>query len=105
MCNALCTPLVIPVVQSHATLLQGLKVFHKDKAKWSFLQKYYHKGVFYMDEDSIKDKQDARLKAYDEATGRFCTHTIVFSHTHFPFHSPHRRGCGGQSRAAKGYAS
>ena len=21
------------------------------KAKWGFMQKYYHKGVFYMDED------------------------------------------------------
>ena len=23
----------------------------ESKAKWGFMQKYYHKGVFYMDED------------------------------------------------------
>lgn len=27
-----------------------------------------------MDDTSIKDKQDARLKAYDEATGGLCFH-------------------------------
>ena len=25
-----------------------------NKAKWGFMQKYYHKGVFYMDEDRFK---------------------------------------------------
>ena len=27
---------------------QGLKVFTKKKEKWNFLQKYHHKGAFYM---------------------------------------------------------
>ena len=26
----------------------------ENKAKWGFMQKYYHKGVFYMDEDRSK---------------------------------------------------
>jgi microfibrillar-associated protein 1 len=40
-----------------------------EKPKWNFMQKYFHKGVFYMDEDSIKDKDDVRLKNYaKEAT-------------------------------------
>lgn len=39
------------------------------KPKWNFMQKYFHKGVFYMDSDSIKDKDDVRLKDYaKEAT-------------------------------------
>lgn len=25
----------------------------KEKAKWKFMQKYYHKGVFYMDDESM----------------------------------------------------
>jgi microfibrillar-associated protein 1 len=32
---------------------KGLKVFSKEKKEWKFMQKYYHKGVFYMDEDTI----------------------------------------------------
>ena len=49
---------------------EGIRVSKKkNKKQRSFLQKYYHKGAFYMDEDSIKDKDDVRLKDYDEATG------------------------------------
>lgn len=40
----------------------------QEKAKWKFLQKYYHKGVFYMDEDTIKDKSDVRAREYNEPT-------------------------------------
>lgn len=36
----------------------------KEKPKMKFLQKYYHKGVFYMDVDSIKDVSDVRAKDY-----------------------------------------
>ena len=27
---------------------QGLKVFHKEKKKMAFMQKYHHKGAFYL---------------------------------------------------------
>ena len=48
----------------------GLKVFTKEKRGRGFMQKHYHKGVFYMDEDSLKDKNDVRLRVdADAATG------------------------------------
>eukprot|EP01038_Epipyxis_sp_PR26KG_P006406 gene6406-8817_t len=44
------------------------KLVEKEKPKWKYLQKYHHKGVFYMDQESIKDKgQDVRLKDYSAA--------------------------------------
>lgn len=42
---------------------KGLKVFTKEKRKWGFLQKYYHKGAFYMDEDSIAATGNAQAAA------------------------------------------
>jgi hypothetical protein len=39
----------------------------KEKQKWKYLQKYYHKGVFYMDEDSVQ-KDDVRARDFSEAT-------------------------------------
>ncbi len=32
---------------------QGLKVFHKEKRSMKFMQKYRHKGVFYMVIDAM----------------------------------------------------
>jgi hypothetical protein len=40
---------------------EGMK---EEKPKWKFLQKYYHKGVFYMDSSSMKDPNDVRSKDY-----------------------------------------
>mmetsp|Transcript_4121 Transcript_4121/g.5295 ORF Transcript_4121/g.5295 Transcript_4121/m.5295 type:complete len:470 (+) Transcript_4121:39-1448(+) len=39
----------------------------KLKAKWKYLQKYYHKGVFYMDENSM-EQDDVRARTYDGPT-------------------------------------
>lgn len=35
-----------------------------EKPKWNFMQKYYHKGVFYMDSTSLKKDDDVRNKDY-----------------------------------------
>jgi microfibrillar-associated protein 1 len=39
----------------------------KDKEKWAFMQKYYHKGAFYMD-DSEMETGDVRTKNYSAPT-------------------------------------
>ena len=39
-----------------------------EKPKWRFMQKYYHKGAFYMDEESAA-ADDVRRREADEATG------------------------------------
>jgi len=45
------------------------KFAEKEKKKWKFLQKYYHKGVFYMDDDTLnKDKADVRNRDYSAPT-------------------------------------
>ncbi len=48
----------------------GIGIFKtKEKQKWNFMQRYYHKGVFYMDESSVnKDGGDVRLREYNEPT-------------------------------------
>jgi microfibrillar-associated protein 1 len=38
------------------------------KEKYKFLQKYYHKGVFYMDNESIRQKDDVRARDYSAPT-------------------------------------
>jgi microfibrillar-associated protein 1 len=40
----------------------------KEKKQWKFMQKYYHKGAFYMDEASRGDTQDVRNRDYNEPT-------------------------------------
>lgn len=40
----------------------------KDKAKYKFMQKYYHKGAFYLDEKSVQQDKDVRKRDYTDAT-------------------------------------
>lgn len=40
----------------------------EEKPKWKFLQKYYHKGAFFMDNSSIRNTEDVRLKDYSAPT-------------------------------------
>lgn len=40
----------------------------KERSSWKFMQKYYHKGAFYMDSSSVKDTADVRTKEYSEPT-------------------------------------
>jgi microfibrillar-associated protein 1 len=43
-------------------------VDQSEKKKWKFLQKFYHKGVFYMDSSSVGAESDVRKKDYSEPT-------------------------------------
>jgi microfibrillar-associated protein 1 len=40
----------------------------KEKKKLKFMQKYYHKGAFYVDDDSVRTKDDVRKRDATEAT-------------------------------------
>nr|CCA18116.1 predicted protein putative [Albugo laibachii Nc14] len=40
----------------------------KEKKKWKFLQKYYHKGAFYVDDDSVPKNEDIRKRDTSDAT-------------------------------------
>jgi microfibrillar-associated protein 1 len=40
----------------------------KEKSKWKYMQKYYHKGAFYLDDDSVREATDVRLRSTDAPT-------------------------------------
>ncbi|CAM9162266.1 unnamed protein product, partial [Phaeothamnion confervicola] len=41
----------------------------KEKEKWRYLQKYYHKGAFYMDDETVqKQPEDVRRRDYSAPT-------------------------------------
>lgn len=47
----------------------GIGIFKaKEKSKWNFLQRYYHKGAYYMDENTVTASDDVRLREY----GSYC---------------------------------
>ena len=43
------------------------KLEPKEKEKWAFMQKYYHKGAFYMDDEAL-EATDVRKRSYAEPT-------------------------------------
>ncbi|CEG39637.1 Microfibrillar-associated protein MFAP1 [Plasmopara halstedii] len=45
-----------------------LKNEPKEKKKLKFMQRYYHKGAFYVDDDSIRSKDDVRKRDASDAT-------------------------------------
>ncbi|KAK8811570.1 hypothetical protein WA158_003304 [Blastocystis sp. Blastoise] len=50
-------------------LLSNENIYNRKKGHlFTFKQKYYHKGAFYVDEDSIKNKEDVRLRDYQQPT-------------------------------------
>ncbi|CAM9860646.1 unnamed protein product [Ectocarpus fasciculatus] len=53
--------------ERYAEDLKNGRFDKKEKAKWGYLQKYYHKGVFYMDDSAVKEG-DVRKKDYYEPT-------------------------------------
>jgi microfibrillar-associated protein 1 len=55
--------------ERYAEDLKNGRFDKRDKAKWGYLQKYYHKGAFYMDDTSVrKTENDVRKKDYYEPT-------------------------------------
>ncbi len=48
--------------------LKTLEEIQNEKPKWKYMQKYYHKGVFYMDESSLRSENDVRKKDYSAPT-------------------------------------
>lgn len=59
---------------------EGIRPSEKTKEQMKFLQKYYHKGAFFLDEQTLKENEqkegriDPRRKQYKEATGNDLNH-------------------------------
>ena len=49
---------------------KGIRKKKQQHAEGTFLQKYYHKGVFYMDDSSIQSKDDVRNRDFHAPTER-----------------------------------
>ena len=47
---------------------EGIRKKKQEHVQGTFLQKYYHKGVFYLDEDSIKNDDDIRNRDFHAPT-------------------------------------
>ena len=56
-------------LEDRALEQQGLKVFRKVKEKWRFMQRYHHRGAFYVDEASLGSTAatDVRTRSAAEA--------------------------------------
>ena len=49
---------------------QGIRKKKQEHAQGTFLQKYYHKGVFYLDDESIQSPDDIRNRDFHVPTER-----------------------------------
>ena len=47
---------------------EGIRKKKQEHVQGTFLQKYYHKGVFYLDEDSVKTEDDIRNRDFHAPT-------------------------------------
>lgn len=47
---------------------EGIRKKKQEHVQGAFLQKYYHKGVFYLDEDSVKTEDDIRNRDFHAPT-------------------------------------
>ena len=47
---------------------EGVRKKKQEHAQGTFLQKYYHKGVFYLDEESVKTDDDIRNRDFHVPT-------------------------------------
>ena len=47
---------------------EGIRKKKQEHVQGTFLQKYYHKGVFYLDEDSVKNDDDIRNRDFHAPT-------------------------------------
>lgn len=47
---------------------EGIRKKKQEHVQGAFLQKYYHKGVFYLDEESVKNDDDIRNRDFHAPT-------------------------------------
>ena len=52
----------------------GVRKKKQEHVQGTFLQKYYHKGVFYLDEESVQSSDDIRNRDFHAPTGRATPH-------------------------------
>ena len=56
------------VKENEKLIKEGIRKKKQEHVQGTFLQKYYHKGVFYLDEDSVKNDDDIRNRDFHAPT-------------------------------------
>lgn len=56
------------VKENEKLIKEGIRKKKQEHVQGTFLQKYYHKGVFYLDEDSVKTEDDIRNRDFHAPT-------------------------------------